>query len=98
MLDLYTETELTSVSATTAVGLVALAAMRTLRNVGAPPFAVTVDSVEGYFDVVTMFRITVSKQARCFGLLRFSAICQSSNVGHGRLGNTACRWRSGVPE
>lgn len=61
MLDLYTEAELTSVMATTLVGLIALAAMRTLRNVGAPPFAVAMDSVNGYFDMLTMFRVTVSR-------------------------------------
>lgn len=61
ILDLYTEMELTSVAASTLVGVIALAAMRTLRNVGAPPFAITMDSVDGYFDVLTMFRVTVSK-------------------------------------
>lgn len=61
VLDLYTKAELVSVAATTAVGVVALAAMRTLRNVGAPPFAVSMDSVNGYFDMLTMFRVTVSR-------------------------------------
>lgn len=59
ILDVYTGKELTLTGTPFAVGIIALAAMRTLRNVSAPPFAVTTDYVTGYFQVLTMFRITV---------------------------------------
>lgn len=45
---------------TTVAATLSLAALRTLRNICAAPFAVAVDSPQGYFDVPTMFR-TVSK-------------------------------------
>lgn len=45
---------------TTGVALIALILLRTLRNISAPPFALTVDSSPGYFDVPTMFRVDVS--------------------------------------
>lgn len=60
MLDHYTGQEIWSVVATTMVSVIALAAMRTLRNISAPPFAIITDIYEGYFQVPTMFRVSVS--------------------------------------
>jgi hypothetical protein len=62
LLDMFTKNELLTVVAPTIVGIVALAAMRALRNVSATPFAVATDSVKGYFEVLTMFRVAVSLQ------------------------------------
>lgn len=45
-----------TVLATTAAALLALAALRALRNVVAAPFAVAIDSPDDYFEVPTMFR------------------------------------------
>ncbi|CAH2108594.1 unnamed protein product [Euphydryas editha] len=45
---------------TTVAATLSLAALRTLRNICAAPFAIAVDSPQDYFDVPTMFR-TVSK-------------------------------------
>jgi hypothetical protein len=59
---MFTKNELLTVVAPTIVGIVALAAMRALRNVSATPFAVATDSVKGYFEVLTMFRVAVSLQ------------------------------------
>lgn len=56
-LDLYTELIPSTVSATTAVSLLALAIMRAIRNVSAPPFSLCLDSCPGYFEVQTMFRV-----------------------------------------
>lgn len=56
-MDLYTGTEVKSVVFVTTISIIALAAMRTLRNVSAAPCAIMLDTVEGYFDVVTMFRV-----------------------------------------
>lgn len=59
-LDLYTELIPSTVFATTAVSLLALAIMRAIRNVSAPPFSLSLDSCPGYFEVQTMFRVNVS--------------------------------------
>lgn len=59
-LDLYTEQTSSTVFATTAVSLLALAIMRTIRNISAPPFSLSLDSPVGYFEVPTMFRVNVS--------------------------------------
>ena len=44
----------------TVVSVIALAATRTLRNISAPPFSIATDECEGYFQVPTMFRMSVS--------------------------------------
>lgn len=59
-LDLYTEHTASTVFATTAVSLLALAIMRAIRNISAPPFSLCLDSCPGYFEVQTMFRVNVS--------------------------------------
>lgn len=56
-LDIYTELVASTVCATTAVSLLALAIMRAIRNISAPPFSVCLDSCPGYFEVQTMFRV-----------------------------------------
>lgn len=58
LLDLYTEMELTSVTAMTVVSLIALIVLRALRNVSAPPGGIAMDRVQGYFEVMTMFRVS----------------------------------------
>ncbi|XP_014218619.1 uncharacterized protein LOC106646916 [Copidosoma floridanum] len=60
-LDLYTEHTFATVFTTTCVSLLALAVMRTLRNISAPPFAISLDTFNGYFDVPTLFRVDNSK-------------------------------------
>ncbi|KZC10897.1 hypothetical protein WN55_01596 [Dufourea novaeangliae] len=57
VLDLYTERTPGTVFATTAVSLLALAIMRAVRNISAPPFSLCLDSCPGYFEVQTMFRV-----------------------------------------
>lgn len=59
LLDAYTEQELNTVLAPTVVSVAALASMRCLRNVMAPPYVVVIDTVKGYFEVPTMFRVPV---------------------------------------
>lgn len=44
----------------TLVGVVALIVIRGLRNITASPCVISTDGVKGYFEVVTMFRISVS--------------------------------------
>lgn len=61
LLDLYSKRELTTVITTFIVGIIALAAMRALRNVSSTPFAIATDYVKGYFEILTMFRVTVGK-------------------------------------
>lgn len=56
-----------TILATTAAAMLALAALRGLRNVVAAPFAVAVDSPSDYFEVPTMFRTapaSTSKNSR----------------------------------
>lgn len=45
----------------TLISVVALIVVRALRNITAAPCVIVPDSVKGYFEVVTMFRISVSK-------------------------------------
>lgn len=59
-LDLFTEMSSSTVFATTSVSLLALAIMRAIRNIAAPPFSLSLDSCAGYFEVPTMFRANVS--------------------------------------
>lgn len=61
LLDRYTENVPSTVFATTLVSVISLAAMRGLRNVSAAPFAISMDSVEGYFEVPMMFKTSVRK-------------------------------------
>lgn len=56
LLDSYTEGEPSTVLATTLVSVGCLAAMRCLRNVSAAPCAISMDHVQGYFEVPTMFK------------------------------------------
>ncbi|XP_012280811.1 uncharacterized protein LOC105699936 [Orussus abietinus] len=65
-LDLYTELTPATVSATTLTSLLALALVRSLRNISAPPFALTLDSYRGYFEVPTMFRVDYTKDWRLY--------------------------------
>lgn len=66
ILSVHTQTDFKSLMVTTAVGLVALISMRALRNVSSPPCVVVTDSVKGYFEVLTMFRVTVKERTSLF--------------------------------
>lgn len=59
-LDLYTESTPSSTVITTAVSAVILALFRVVRNISAPPFSLSLDTCNGYFQVPTMFRTNVS--------------------------------------
>lgn len=60
ILDLHTGNSAQVVSAFTVSSVLVLAAGRTLRNISAPPFAIVTDRRECYFEVPTMFRVSVS--------------------------------------
>lgn len=60
LLHFQSKTEINSIIATTIVAVVALAATRTIRNIVSTPFGVCTDNAKGYFDVITMFRVSVS--------------------------------------
>ncbi|CAH1280063.1 unnamed protein product [Diabrotica balteata] len=62
------QTDVMSISATTGVGIVALLAMRSLRNVTAPPFVIVNDNVKGYFEVPTLFRTPMEERKSLFVL------------------------------
>lgn len=64
LLDRYTDPDVNTVLAITMVSVISLATMRGLRNVSATPFGIVMDSVNGYFEVPTMFRTTVRIWAR----------------------------------
>lgn len=57
LLTVQTQRDFGSLMVTSAVGLVALVAMRALRNVASPPCVIVNDLAQGYFDVLTMFRV-----------------------------------------
>lgn len=60
LLDLLCQYNVSTVLVTTLVGVFALMSIRCLRNVSAPPCLLVKDVVRGYFEVVTMFRLSVS--------------------------------------
>ncbi|XP_031335025.1 uncharacterized protein LOC116164911 isoform X3 [Photinus pyralis] len=68
LLDLYTEMELTTIVLTTCIGVVALTALRALRNISATPFSIVTDQVKGYFEVVTMFRVSIEEKTTLYVL------------------------------
>jgi hypothetical protein len=51
---------LLSITVITVISVIVLAATRTLRNISAPPFSIATDDCEGYFQVPTMFKVSVS--------------------------------------
>lgn len=59
LLEKYTDADVNTILATTLVSVVSLGAMRALRNVVATPFGIAMDTVQGYFEVPTMFKTTV---------------------------------------
>lgn len=60
LLHFQSKSEINSILATTIVSVVALAVTRTVRNIISTPFGVCADNAKGYFDVITMFRVSVS--------------------------------------
>lgn len=57
ILDLHSKN---SIFISTLVGVIALIVIRALRNISASPCVMLTDGVKGYFEVITMFRISVS--------------------------------------
>ncbi|KAK9507997.1 hypothetical protein O3M35_007751 [Rhynocoris fuscipes] len=55
-LDLYTPHTITAVSTITLISIIILIITKTLRNLSAPPFALSVDRYEDYFTVPTFFK------------------------------------------
>lgn len=58
-MDMTTGTGRPALLGTVALGICALAGMRTLRNIVAPPIAILTDNYDGYFEVPTLFRVRV---------------------------------------
>jgi len=58
LLTIHTRDDFKSLIVTTLIGLVALVAMRAVRNVSSPPCLITTDGAQGYFEILTMFRVT----------------------------------------
>jgi hypothetical protein len=61
LLDHYTGHDIEPLFGITVASTMALAVTRTLRNISAPPFSIMTDCCEGYFQVPTMFRVSVSR-------------------------------------
>lgn len=59
LIDLYTTQDVRIIIIITVTCLLMMAALRTLRNISAPPFVVVTDHSSEYFDVPTMFKQTV---------------------------------------
>ncbi|XP_066151731.1 uncharacterized protein [Euwallacea fornicatus] len=67
LLTIQTQEDFKSLMVTTVIGLVALIAMRAVRNTSSPPCVIMNDAPEGYFEILTMFRITaVTEQFSLF--------------------------------
>lgn len=66
LLDLHSKS---SIFISTLVGVVALIVIRALRNISAAPCVVITDGVKGYFEIVTMFRISVSLISTLFQVI-----------------------------
>lgn len=60
-MDMLTGTGRLALAVSVALGICALACMRTLRNIIAPPIAILTDGYDGYFEVPTLFRVRVSR-------------------------------------
>lgn len=58
LLTIHTRDDFKSLIVTTLIGLVALVAMRAVRNVSSTPCLITTDGAQGYFEILTMFRVT----------------------------------------
>nr|CAD7414422.1 unnamed protein product [Timema poppensis] len=64
-LDIYTGTNIALVASSTALSAVALTILKTLRNISSPPFLVSMDSCQDYFQVQTMFRMALLFKDAC---------------------------------
>ncbi|XP_025833802.1 uncharacterized protein LOC108739863 [Agrilus planipennis] len=53
--------EFNTVVVTLVVAVVALVVMRALRNISGAPFAIVNDTVDGYFEIISMFRVPMQK-------------------------------------
>lgn len=73
-LDIYTRPEMLPVATSVAVAVVALACLRALRNCSSTPFVVVTDYVKGYFQVLTMFRVSVRTRSTNYSSGSASAI------------------------
>ncbi|XP_060529868.1 uncharacterized protein LOC132704106 [Cylas formicarius] len=68
ILSVQTNSDIKNLTVMTSVGLVALISMRALRNVASPPCVIVNDNVKGYFEVLTMFRVTIKDKFSLFVL------------------------------
>lgn len=60
LIDHYTARNMTTILSITILAIIALTALKSLRNVAATPFVVVTDTSREYFDVQTMFKKLVS--------------------------------------
>ncbi|XP_025833791.1 uncharacterized protein LOC112905476 [Agrilus planipennis] len=66
LLDKYTEMEFNTVVVTLVVAVVALVVMRALRNISGAPFAIVNDTVDGYFEIISMFRVPLEVESQYY--------------------------------
>lgn len=61
LIDHYTARNMTTILSVTIVAIIAMMALKTIRNVGATPFVVVTDHSAEYFDVPTMYKKSVRR-------------------------------------
>lgn len=61
LIDHYTARNMTTILSITIFAIISLMALKTIRNVTAPPFLVVTDTSQGYFDVPTMYKKSVRR-------------------------------------
>jgi hypothetical protein len=66
LIEHHTGHDIGSLVGITVTSVIVLAATRTLRNISAPPFSIATDDCESYFQVPTMFRVSVSCKSEPF--------------------------------
>ncbi|XP_018564398.1 uncharacterized protein LOC108905848 isoform X2 [Anoplophora glabripennis] len=66
LLELHAKYNKFTVLVTTVVSVAALVAIRCLRNVAAPPCLIVKDVVRGYFEVMTMFRLSMGEKTSLY--------------------------------
>ncbi|CAG2057274.1 unnamed protein product [Timema podura] len=87
-LDIYTGTNIALVASSTALSAVALTVLKTLRNISAPPFLVSMDSCQDYFQVQTMFRMALIQLFMIQLLFKDACKCCESPIRQDVIG----RW------
>ena len=64
MIDKYTARDMWTVLTITVFAIIALMAIKALKNVTAPPFVIVTDHSKEYFDIPTMYKKSVSEHYR----------------------------------